>query len=190
MNLKGFGRKWSLPNCKVLSRDSCEGLRKTTKNLRIAGLWAKIWTRDLLSTIRSVNHFTRSFGHAQPSQFILTTVCPANDVATRSRQMLQERVELEHLTFQSFLFFCPDFYLCGTHECSLQQRQKEVSYIVVLGVVLLGEHPSGQISHWVYKTYSRILSVHHICSLFVSLMSSAALYVVDICSLFNCVRPT
>jgi hypothetical protein len=38
MNWKGFGRKRSWPNFKVLSRNSLEGLRKTVKILiRIAG---------------------------------------------------------------------------------------------------------------------------------------------------------
>jgi hypothetical protein len=46
MKWKGFERKWSWLNFKVLSQNLPGRLRKTIENLRIAGFWAKIWTWD------------------------------------------------------------------------------------------------------------------------------------------------
>jgi hypothetical protein len=41
MNWKGFGSKGSWPYFKEVSQYALEGLSKTTRNLRIAGLQAK-----------------------------------------------------------------------------------------------------------------------------------------------------
>jgi hypothetical protein len=49
MNLKGCGRKWSGPNLRYCPSICLEGLRKTTKELRIASLWTKILTWNLLN---------------------------------------------------------------------------------------------------------------------------------------------
>jgi putative SOS response-associated peptidase YedK len=50
MNWKGFERKQPWPNFKVLFCHMPEGIEKTHKKpVRIAGLWAEIWTRDLLN---------------------------------------------------------------------------------------------------------------------------------------------
>jgi hypothetical protein len=42
MNTKGFGRKRSWPNFKLLFWHSLEGPRKPTKTVRIAGVWDEI----------------------------------------------------------------------------------------------------------------------------------------------------
>jgi hypothetical protein len=42
MNWKGFGRKWSWPNFKLLSRHFPAGTEENHENLRIADLWAEI----------------------------------------------------------------------------------------------------------------------------------------------------
>jgi hypothetical protein len=48
INWKGYGRKRSWRNLRHYPGICLEGLRKTTKNLRIAGLQAKIWTLDMV----------------------------------------------------------------------------------------------------------------------------------------------
>jgi hypothetical protein len=47
MNWKRCGRKWSWPNLRYYPDICLEGLRKTTRNLRIAGLQAEISTQIL-----------------------------------------------------------------------------------------------------------------------------------------------
>jgi hypothetical protein len=49
MNWKGSGRKWLWSNFRYCSGISLEGLEKTTKILRIVGLWA-ILTLNLPNT--------------------------------------------------------------------------------------------------------------------------------------------
>jgi hypothetical protein len=64
MNLKGFGRKRSWPNFKVVSWHSSGGMRKTTKNLsqynRSPGPRFKPGTSQIQST--SVKHSATTFG--------------------------------------------------------------------------------------------------------------------------------
>jgi hypothetical protein len=65
INWKGFGRKWSWPNFKVLTRHSPEGTEKTMKDLnqdsRSPGMRIEPGTSQIRS--RSVNHSTTTFGH-------------------------------------------------------------------------------------------------------------------------------
>jgi hypothetical protein len=42
MNWKGYGRKWSWNNVRYYPGIFLEGLRKTVKNVRLAGLRAEI----------------------------------------------------------------------------------------------------------------------------------------------------
>jgi hypothetical protein len=50
MSWKGFGRKRSWRNFKVLSRNSPRETEENHEKLRIIGLGAEIWTRDLPNT--------------------------------------------------------------------------------------------------------------------------------------------
>jgi hypothetical protein len=45
MNWKGSGRKWLWPNLNYYSGMYMEGVRKTMKNLRQAGIWGGIGTK-------------------------------------------------------------------------------------------------------------------------------------------------
>jgi hypothetical protein len=50
VNWKRCGRKRSWPNLRYYPSICLEGLRETTKNLRINGLQAEMWTRDPSNT--------------------------------------------------------------------------------------------------------------------------------------------
>jgi hypothetical protein len=56
MNLKRYGRKRSRPNRGIFPGTCQEGMRKTTKNLRIAGVPAEIQTEELKNTTIEPSH--------------------------------------------------------------------------------------------------------------------------------------
>jgi hypothetical protein len=74
MNWKGCGKKQSWHTFMWCSSICLEGLSKTTTNLRISGLRAKIWSRDLPNT-KIVNHSTKTFGRVAQMKLFHGAAC-------------------------------------------------------------------------------------------------------------------